>query len=315
MTVALPSDSRPGAQQPPSSSRSSSHSEERRRPIPTLIVDKSPLFRAGLEHILAASPFRVATSCSSLSELSDEVLGDRPSVLLINLYKEVPAVMQQLASLSERGLHIFVLTELFRPEELIAALTAGVAGYFLKDEVSSDVLVKALELALLGEVIISKSLTKAPKEWMQLQPDAVSIVQVGKAGLASGQPQAANDAAQANDVRRLSNRQQTILDLLGQGASNKHIARQLNLAEATVKAHARGVYRKIGVNNRTQAALWARDHVRPNDQKPELPVSSPTAGDTDRISETMPHDGASPGREGLRTLPFLVEIDFKNDFA
>jgi two-component system, NarL family, nitrate/nitrite response regulator NarL len=245
-----------------------------------------------LEHILAASPFRVATSCSSLSELSDEVLGDRPSVLLINLYKEVPAVMQQLASLSERGLHIFVLTELFHPEELIAALTAGVAGYFLKDEVSSDVLVKALELALLGEVIISKSLTKAPKEWMQLQPDAVSIVQVGKAGSASGQPQAANDAAQANDVRRLSNRQQTILDLLGQGASNKHIARQLNIAESTVKVHARGVYRKIGVNNRTQAALWARDHVRPNDQKPELPVSSPTAGDTDRISETMPHDGA-----------------------
>src|SRR5215204_4895375 len=210
MSVALPSDSRPGAQQPPSSSRSSSHTDERRRPIPTLIVDKSALFRAGLEHILAASPFRVTTSCSSLSELSDEVLGDKPGVLLINLYKEVPAVMQQLAALSERGIRIFVLTERFHPEELVAALTAGVAGYFLKDEVSSDVLVKALELALLGEVIISKSLTKAPNEWMQLQPDAVSSVQVRKTGLASGQPQAANDAAQANDVRRLSNRQQTI---------------------------------------------------------------------------------------------------------
>jgi len=224
--------------------------------------------------------------------------------------------MQQLASLSERGLHIFVLTERFHPEELVAALTAGVAGYFLKDEVSSDVLVKALELALLGEVIISKSLTKAPNEWMQLQPDAVSSVQVRKTGLASGQPQAANDAAQANDVRRLSNRQQTILDLLGQGASNKHIARQLNIAEATVKVHVKGVYRKIGVNNRTQAALWARDHVRPNDQsKPQLPVSSPTAGDTDRISPRLPEDGGYPGRKELRTLPVLMEIDFKNGFA
>ena len=244
------------------------------------------------------------------------MLGDKPSLLLISLYEEVPAVFQQLASLSERGLHIVVLTERFDPEELVAALTAGVAGYFLKDEVSSDVLVKALELALLGEVIISKSLTKAPKEWVQLQPDAVSIVQVGKAGLASEQPQAANDAAQANDVRRLSNRQQTILDLLGQGSSNKHIARQLNISEATVKVHVKGVYRKIGVNNRTQAALWARDHVRPNDQsKPQLPVSSPTAGDTDRISEKMPHHGAYPGREGSRTLPVLVEIDFNNGFA
>src|SRR5215203_7542137 len=99
MTVALSSESRPGAQQPPSSSRSSSHSEERRRSTPTLIVDKSPLFRAGLEHTLAASPFRVTTSCSSLSELSEELLGDTPSVLLISLYEEVPAVMQQLASL------------------------------------------------------------------------------------------------------------------------------------------------------------------------------------------------------------------------
>src|SRR5829696_1766730 len=200
MTVALPSESRPGAQQPPSSSRSSSHTDERRRPIPTLIVDKSPLFRAGLEHILAASPFRITTSCSSLSELSDEVLGDKPGVLLISLYKEVPAPMQQLASLSERGLHIFVLTERFHPEELVAALTAGVAGYFLKEEVSSDVLVKALELALLGEVIISKSLAKVPKEWMQLQPDAVSTVRNNGSG--TGQPQAASDAAQTDNVRR-----------------------------------------------------------------------------------------------------------------
>src|SRR5215204_3055030 len=210
VAVALPSDSRPDAQQPPSSSRSSSHSGELRRLTTTLIVDKSPLFRAGLEHILAASPFRVATSCSSLSELSEEVLGDKPGLLLISLYDEVPAVFQQLACLSERGLHIVVLTERFHPEELVAALTAGVAGYFLKNEVSSDLLVQALELVVLGEVIISKSLTKAPKEWIQLQPDAVSSVQVRKTGLASGQPQAANDAAQANDVRRLSNRQQTI---------------------------------------------------------------------------------------------------------
>jgi len=247
-------------------------------------VDKSPLFRAGLEHILAASPFQVTTSYSSLSELSEEGLGDKPGVLLISLYEEVPAVFQQLASLSERGLHIVVLTERFRPEELVAALTAGVAGYFLKDEVSSDVLVKALDLALLGEVIISKSLAKAPKQWMQLQPDAVSSVQVRNTGLAGGQPQTASDAAQPDAVRQLSNREQTILELLMQGNSNKTIARQLKITEATVKVHVKSLFRKIGVNNRTQAALWARDHVRQNDQsKPQLPVSSPGAGDTNDL--------------------------------
>jgi two-component system, NarL family, nitrate/nitrite response regulator NarL len=240
MTDASPSESRPDAQQPPSPSRSSSHSEERRPLIPTLIVDKSPLFRAGLEHILAASPFRVTASCSSLSELPDEPLGGRPSVLLISLYDEVPAVMQQLAHLGERGLHIVLLTERVHPEELVFALTAGVSGYFLKDDVSPDVLVKALELALLGEVVvISKGLTKA-KEWMQLQ--------------------AANNTAQTNNLHRVSNREQAILKLLVQGASNKHIARQLNIAEATVKVHIKGILRKLGVSNRTQAALWARDH-------------------------------------------------------
>jgi two-component system nitrate/nitrite response regulator NarL len=208
-----------------------------------------------------------------------------------------------------------VLTERFHPEELVAALTAGVAGYFLKDELSSDVLVKALELTLLGEVVLfSKSLTKAPEQWMQLQPDAVSTVQVRNTGLAGGLPQAANDAAQTDDVPRLSNREQTILELLMQGGSNKHIARQLNIADATVKVHIKGILRKLGVSNRTQAALWARDHVRPNDQsKPQLPVSSPTAGDA--TSETIPQDTAYPGREELRTLPVLVEIDFKNGFA
>jgi len=315
VAVALPSDSGPDAQQPPSSSRSSSHSGERRLTT-TLIVDKSPLFRAGLEHILAASPFPVATSCSSLSELSEDVLGDKPGLLFISLYDEVPAVFQQLACLSERGLHIVVLTERFHPEELVAALTAGVAGYFLKNEVSSDLLVQALDLVVLGEVIISKSLTKAPKEWIQLHPDAVSSVQVCNTGLTGGQRQAANNAAQTDNVRGLSNRERTILDLLMQGLSNKHIARELNIAEATVKAHVKGVYRKIGINNRTQAALWARDHVRQNDQsKPQLPVSSPRAGDTDEISEMIPEDGAYPGREGLRTQPALVEIDFKNGFA
>jgi two-component system, NarL family, nitrate/nitrite response regulator NarL len=289
MTVALMSESRPGAEQPLSSSWSSSHSEERRRPVPTLIVDKSPLFRAGLEHILAASPFQVATSCSRLSELSEELLGDTPCVLLMSLYEEVPAVMQQLASLSERGLHIFVLAERFHPEELVAALTAGVSGYFLRNEVSYDVLVKALEIALLGEVVLmSKGLTKA-KEWMQLQPDAVSGIRIPKTALASGQPQAANNAAQANNVHRLSDREETILERLMQGLSNKHIARQLNIAEATVKVHIKGILRKLGVINRTQAALWARDHVRPNEQsKPQPLVSSPAAGNTDGVSETIP---------------------------
>jgi two-component system, NarL family, nitrate/nitrite response regulator NarL len=304
MTVALPSDSGPNARQPPSSS------EERHRPIPILIVDKSPLSRAGLAHILAASPFRVTATCSSLSELSEEVLGENPSVLLLSVYEEVPAIMRQLGSLTERGLYIVVLTQRFRPEELVDALTAGVAGYFLKDEVSSDVLVKAPELALLGGAIISKSLTTAANDWVQLQRNTASTVRVPNTGL-GGQPHAANNAAQTDSMSQLSNRERRVLDLLGQGLSNKHIARQLNIADATAKVHIKSIFRKIGINNRTQAAVWARDRVRPNEQsEPQPLVSSPAVEDTDRISETIPKDDAF-SREGLRTPPDFVEIDFQ----
>jgi two-component system, NarL family, nitrate/nitrite response regulator NarL len=75
-------------------------------------------------------------------------------------------------------------------------------------------------------------------------------------------------------VHRFSNREQTILDLLMQGSSNKRIARQLNIAEPTVKVHIKTILRKLGFSNRTQAAIWARDHVRPNEQlKRQPPVT------------------------------------------
>ncbi len=61
--------------------------------------------------------------------------------------------------------------------------------------------------------------------------------------------------------RKLSGRETEILRLLMQGFSNKHIARVFNIAEATVKVHVKGLLRKIGVSNRTQAAMWAAQHL------------------------------------------------------
>jgi two-component system nitrate/nitrite response regulator NarL len=247
-----------------SSSRSPSRSGKRRQLVRIVIIDRSALFRAGLVHILAGSRFRVTANCSSLSDLSENVLGAKHSVLLISLDEEKAAVMPQVVSLTERGLRVIVLTEQLRPEELVAAITAGAAGYLLKNEISPDVLVRSLELVLQGGVIIPQGFKKSPGERARLETDAVPAIQVPETASEGGQPQPASDAAQTDDVGRLSNREQTVLMQLTHGASNKHIARELNIAEATVKIHVKSLLSKIRVNNRTQAAMWAMNRIRPN---------------------------------------------------
>ena len=155
------------------SSRSSSRSRKRPRLIRTVIIDKSELFRAGLAHVLAGSRFRVTASRSSLSDLSEKVLGDKQCVALISLDREAGAILPQVASLTERGVHVILLTEKFHPEELVAAIEAGAAAYLLKNEIALDLLVKSMELVLRGGVVIPKGFTKLPKDFVQPQPNAV----------------------------------------------------------------------------------------------------------------------------------------------
>ena len=103
-------------------SQSSSRSTKRRGLIPTAIIDKSALFRAGLVHILGGSRFRVTASCSSLSDLSERVIGDKHCMVLISLDREAGTILPQVASLTEQGLRVVVLADQFRPEELVAAI-------------------------------------------------------------------------------------------------------------------------------------------------------------------------------------------------
>jgi len=172
---------------------------------------------------------------------------------------------------------------------------------------------------LRGGVVIPKGSTKLPKDFVQPQPDAVPAVQDPGTVSQGGQAQPACDAVQTDEVERLSNRKKMILTQLMQGVSNKHIARELNIAEATVKVHVKSLFRKIRVSNRTQAAMWGRDRVRPNGQPKQLPASSPPGGDSDMNSGTIPNADKADSQSGLHTAAALgqvhTEIDFKGGFA
>jgi len=94
---------------------------------------------------------------------------------------------------------------------------------------------------------------------------------------------------EVDDVVHMSEREQTILMHLMEGASNKHIARELDIAEATVKVHVKSLLIKIRAKNRTQAATWAMARVRPDGQLKQQPASFSTGGDREKISATIPN--------------------------
>jgi DNA-binding NarL/FixJ family response regulator len=243
--------------------RSSRRSNKRARSVPTVIVDKSALFRAGLAHCLAGGRFRIAAGVSTLCELPDHALQIGQCLVLVGLNGEDnSATLSQIASLKARRecLHTIILTEQFRPEDLLAAIEAGAEGYLIKNEITPEALVQSLELVLLGGVVIPQLFSRTRKGWMPLLDDVPVVAETAPE---SAGPQLANDAVRSADRATLSNREQTILQQLTRGASNKQIGRELNIAEATVKVHVKSLLRKIRVNNRTQAAIWAIEKLRP----------------------------------------------------
>lgn len=202
-----------------------------------------PLVRAGLEEILKATRFVVLAEQSGLD--------DMPCDLLIVDEMHHPhclaSLITQLKS-RHRAARVVALADQFDACDLVSARRAGVDGFCLTTS-ARDVLIHSLELVMLGEVVV---------------PSDVILAIIGEVArkvddsLGTG-PETLNGSASPR--RPLSSREMEILGWLKEGAPNKVIARKLNVAEATVKVHIKAILRKIGAGNRTQAAIWAADHL------------------------------------------------------
>jgi two-component system nitrate/nitrite response regulator NarL len=132
------------------------------------------------------------------------------------------------------------------------ARSAGVDGFCLSTS-DREVLIKSLELVMLGEAVLPTSVMTL---LLDMASVAVELNSQDKAGLGL-------DRSDPR-LRKLSNRESQILNCLTEGAPNKVIARKLDVAEATVKVHVKSLLRKIGAANRTQAAMWATSHLPSN---------------------------------------------------
>jgi two-component system, NarL family, nitrate/nitrite response regulator NarL len=242
--------------------------------VPTVIVDTSPLLRAGLMHILAGSRFRVMVSCSSIKDIRKSALNGRVCLALIGLDKDARAVLSKVSVLKAQHecLRVVIFSDRFDLEELLTVIASGGDCYLLKNEISPDTLLKSLELVFLGETIVPQGFTQLLRSQVRLQQEDLSqsnyeTLSQGnyiETSLEHAHPRFPPVAPRTDDIVRLSNREQMILLYLTQGASNKHIARELEISEATVKTHVKALLHKIRVRNRTQAAMWATKHLGPS---------------------------------------------------
>jgi DNA-binding NarL/FixJ family response regulator len=200
-----------------------------------LLVDDHAFYRSGLRSMLAGEGFAVMEAGSGAAAVA-LVASTPPDVVLMDLHMPVlnGIAATRRMRVEHPAVRVIALTTFDDDEEVFAALRAGAVGYLLKD-VSSARLVEAVLAAARGESV--------------LQPSVAAKLVARVATL----PEPAVSAP----VNPLSERELEVLRHLAEGRSNREIARVLFLSEGTVKNHVTSVLSKLGVRDRTQAALQA----------------------------------------------------------
>lgn len=208
--------------------------------IRVLLVDDHTLFRSGIKALLQRQPgFHVVGEAGDGLEGAKRAKSLKPDVVLLDLHMPGISGREALQLIVEEvpDTHVVMLTVSEDAEDLLECLRAGAQGYLLKN-IDAEFLLDAVRRAADGEAVMSAQMT-------------AKLMQNVRAG--SKPPPAA-------DHDKLSPREREILGFLARGASNKDIARTLDLAESTIKIHIQGILKKLGVASRVQAAVYAVEH-------------------------------------------------------
>ncbi|HZC25911.1 MAG TPA: response regulator transcription factor [Actinopolymorphaceae bacterium] len=200
-------------------------------PIRVLVVDDHQVVRHGLRTFLdIQDDIEVVGEAGDGGEAVEQAEALRPDVMLLDL--QLPSVdgVEALRMLRDRHntTRVLVLTSFTEPAKVVPALRAGAAGYLFKD-VEPEALAQAIRAVHAGQVL--------------LEPEVASALLKGD-----------SDEGRAG---ALTDREREVLAEIARGRSNREIARALVLSEKTVKTHVSSILAKLGLADRTQAALYA----------------------------------------------------------
>ena len=203
-------------------------------PIRVLIVDDHAVVREGLRAFLQTQEgIEVAGEAADGREAVEASARLRPDVILMDLVMPELDGVAAMRVLRERvpDARVIVLTSFLDDDKLLPAIRAGAAGYLLKNTEPKE-LARAVRAAHAGEALL----------------DPVVAARLVETLAADGG---------LDPVDRLTPREREVLVLIGRGFPNKRIARELDVSEKTVKTHVGHVLAKLGVTDRTQAAVLA----------------------------------------------------------
>jgi DNA-binding NarL/FixJ family response regulator len=200
--------------------------------IRVLLVEDHGLVRAGLERLLATvDDIEVVGAAADGAEAIRLAADTSPDVVLMDLsMPNVDGIQATREIVGASETQVVVLTSVGDREHILAALDAGAVGYLLKDSEPQE-LIGGIRSAARGE--------------SPLSPKAARMVLTARA---------------ERERPELSERERDVLRCVADGKPNKLIARELGISEKTVKTHLTRVFQQIGVTDRTQAALWAREN-------------------------------------------------------
>jgi two-component system nitrate/nitrite response regulator NarL len=211
--------------------------------IRVLVVDDHTLFRRGLIALLAGDcRFEIVAEAGDANEAHRRAADTQPDVVLLDNHMPGVSGVDALAGFKDAApqARVLMLTVSEDERDLAAALRGGACGYLLKT-MDSDMLAAAIQRTMVGDSVVSPEMTSK----------LVSAFQARQSDAAPAPP-----AADPDPIHSLSPREREILALIAKGASNKEVARDLGIAEATVKIHVQHILRKLNLSSRVQAAVY-----------------------------------------------------------
>jgi len=201
-----------------------------------LIIDDHPLFRKGVAQLIAMAPhLQVMGEASNGEQGVAMAKALDPDMILLDLHMTGMGGIETLKAIRDADLdcRVVILTVSDNADDLVAAIRSGADGYLLKDMEPEDLLT-AIDEALNGRTVIGERLNSLLARAIREEA-----------------------TAKQRDTATLTDREKEILQGLAQGLSNKLIARNLDITEATVKVHVKNLLKKLGFHSRLEAAVWA----------------------------------------------------------